>query len=117
MKSPEDGRRLEEVRLKAEKDGFTPDVFIQREIRGAIQRQNPFIKAGDPFVVLGFDGFDGSIFPVGSFQTPEEALKYANEKRSEEHLYSSDPESDIATRFQTYTATGILVNPPDNQKG
>jgi hypothetical protein len=112
MTTPEDHRRLEDVRREAEEDGLKPNEFIQREIRGAIQRQNPFIKAGDPFVVLGFDGFDRSIFPVGSFQTPEKALKYAEEKRSEEHLYSSDPEYDIASRFQTYTTDGILVRPP-----
>lgn len=113
MNSPEDHKRLEEIQCQAIVDGITPNEFIAREIRGAIQRQNSFIKGGDSFIVLGFDGFDSSIFPVGSFQTSEEALEYAEKKRGEEYLYSSDPESDIATRFQTYTKNGIIVRPPD----
>lgn len=116
MTSPEDQKRLREVSQRAEQDGVTPNLFIQREIRGAIQRKNPFINSGDSFVVLGFDGFDGSIFPTGSFKDVGEALKHAQTKRGEEHLYSSDPESDIATRFLTYTIDGILVNPSDLEK-
>lgn len=113
MTSPEDHRRLENIRANAENDGLTPDELIAREIRGAIARGNPFFRPSDEFFVLGFDGFDGSIFPVGSFPAPEEALDYEQLKRDEEHLYSSDTESDISSRFQTYTKDGIIVRPPE----
>lgn len=113
MSSPEDYRRLGEIQNQANVDGITPNEFIAREIRGAKQRKNPFVNEEDPFIVLGFDGFDSSIFPVGSFQTAEEALEYATKKSNEEHLFSSDPESDIETKFQTYTIDGILVRPPE----
>ena len=74
MSGPEELKRLTKITETAFRDGIQPNEYIRREIRAAIQRGNPFINPQNPFIVLGVDGFDGSIFPVGSFHTQEEAL-------------------------------------------
>lgn len=78
-------------------------------IEEAIEVGNPFVKPSDPFVVLGTDRFSGSMFPVGSFKTIEEAMRYTQEKRAEEHLYSDEP-SEVSTEFNSYTRNGLRVD-------
>ncbi len=100
-------KRLVDVATDAQKDEVAPDEHIRRVIQSAIQLQNPFIKDGDPFVVLGNDGLGGSWFLTGSFQTEEEALAHVRQKQDEEHIYSDGDE--ISTTFHAFTRDGVHV--------
>jgi hypothetical protein len=76
-------------------------------IKDALKRRSPCIIEGEPFVVMGNDGFDGSWFPSGSFPDAEKALDAAKKQRGEEHLRSSGRE--ISTTFHVFTSDGLPV--------
>lgn len=101
----EHDRRLFLLAHNATQDLITPEEHVKRFIKGAIQRGNPLISDCDPYVVLGSDGFDGSWFPVGSFQTIEETMDCVKKKTDEEPMYSSDEE--ISSTFHPFTSDGI----------
>ena len=99
--------RLGSLANSGEADGVRPNEAIRHTMREAIQLGNPFIQEGDPFVVMGSDGFDGSWFPTGSFQTVEEAIGHMEKKKNKEHFYSDGNE--ISTTFHAFTSDGIQV--------
>lgn|GEM_PF-4008446 len=100
-------KRLVDVVINASKDEIAPDEHMERIIQSAIQLRNPFIKDGDPFVVLGNDGLDGSWFPTGSFQTQEEALVHVRKHQDEEYICSDG--KGISTTFHAFTRDGAHV--------
>jgi len=106
-------KRLVDMVINASKDKIAPDEHIGRIIQSAIQLRNPFIKDGDPFVVLGNDGFDGSWFPTGSFQTQEEALAHVRKHQDEEHGSDGD---EISTTFHAFTRDGAHVREKSNHE-
>lgn len=107
-------KRLVGVATDAQKDEVAPDEHIRRIIQSAIQLQNPLIKDGDPFVVLGNDGLDGSWFPTGSFQTQEEAFVRVRQNQDEEHICSDGDE--ISTTFHAFTRDGAHVREKSNNE-
>lgn len=98
-------KRLNSLMKTAVRNLVTPEEYAQRIIRSAIQDENPFIKKGDPYVVLGHDGFDGSWFPAGSFQSIDETIDCVRKKTEEEPLYSDGEE--ISTTFHPFTTDGV----------
>jgi len=68
---------------------------------------NPFVSLGDKFVVLGFDGFNRTIFPCGSFNSADEARSFAISKTQEEPQYSDDQV--LSTTFYAFTIEGTHI--------
>ncbi len=100
-------QRLGKIVDRGSQDGMTPNEAVKRVIREAVQLGNPFIVAERPYVVLGNDGFDGSWFPTGSFETAEEAREHALRRADEEQLYSDG--SEISTTFHPFTRDGLHI--------
>lgn len=103
----EEDKRLADIAINGD---IKPDELIKRTLEEAIVVGNPFINPSDNFVVVGIDGFDGSVFPCGSFLTPEDAHKLRKKRAGEESLYSSDEE--VSTTFHVFTMDGRHV--PDH---
>lgn len=99
--------RLSHVANLAKKDGITPEEYVRRKLREALYSRNPFINPDSKFVVLGIDGFDRSMLPVGSFKTKDEAFKRLRQEEAAEHFYSDGEE--ISTTFYVFTMEGVHV--------
>ncbi|MDP2637994.1 MAG: hypothetical protein Q8P26_02955 [Candidatus Levybacteria bacterium] len=95
--------RLLHVTMQAGTDGLNPEEYMKRVIRGATY-PNSSIKDGDPFVVLGHDGFNRTWFPVSSFKTREEALLHLQKAQDGEHLYSDG--GGASSTFFAFTRDG-----------
>ena len=106
--------RLVDIVNDGQKDGIDPNERTKRLIQSAINLENPFIKADDPFVVLGNDGLDDSWFPTGSFKTAKDALLHLEQKRDEEHIYSEGDE--MSTTFHAFTRNGIPLENLEEMK-
>ncbi len=107
MSTQENLSRLGEVYHRAAAHGIDGAEHIRRIIQGAVRVGNPFVHPDDHFIVLGVDGFDGSIFPCGSFNTPEEAETAARKKIEEEPLFSDSEE--ISTSFHVFSKDGCHI--------
>lgn len=64
-------------------------------------------RANGKYFVLGVDRFDDEDFFGGTFDTPQEAIKYAREKTKEAMPYASD--ASIATVYYAYNPRGGYI--------
>lgn len=110
MENKEIPSRFVHITSLAKQDGIAPEEYVKRIFQEAIGNRNPFINSNSKFVVLGIDGFNGDIFPSGSFDTKDEGFSCVTQKESEEHLYSDGDE--ISTTFHVFTIEGIHVPGP-----
>ncbi|OGH16752.1 MAG: hypothetical protein A3C30_00215 [Candidatus Levybacteria bacterium RIFCSPHIGHO2_02_FULL_40_18] len=111
MSTQENIRRLSKISSRAESEGVGGAEYVRRIIRKTVLAGNPFVNPGDDFIVLGVDGFDGSIFPCGSFNTLEDAELLVRTKTGEEHLFSDS--EDISTTFHVFSKDGFHIPPEE----
>lgn len=94
-----------DVVMTARQMGVTPDKVVALKIKSSIERGNPLVTPGDPFVVMGVDAWEGNFYPAGSFQTVEDAREYAIRRQDMEKLFDDGSED----FFSVYTSEGVAI--------
>lgn len=107
MSKQESTKRMVDIVGQAKQDGVEPSEYVRRTIQEAIGYGSPFIKPGHQFIIMGVDGFDGSMFPCGSSDNMNDAWVIVREKIAEEPLYSHD--DDLSATFHIFTDRGVHI--------